>query len=187
MADWKETDIIEIDEPRPGAGQMIYLPEILAGLKITLKHLFGWRKGRNHFTMQYPEERREAPETWKHAARVGKAGLPLEPEPYAAVAESVGCDTPIVLSRLHRMLNIGSVRRIGAVPNHYALGYRGNGMTVWDVPDERVDELGEQVGALDFVSHCYRRPRHLPDLDRVCQAGAKVVALVFDKDLRLVF
>ena len=54
-------------------------------------------------------------------------------------------------------------RRIGAVPNHYALGYKANGMTVWDVPDERVDELGEKVGALDFVSHCYHRPRHLPD------------------------
>jgi DNA-binding Lrp family transcriptional regulator len=55
------------------------------------------------------------------------------------------------------------IRRIGAVPNHYALGYKANGMTVWDVPDEKVDELGERVGALDFVSHCYRRPRHLPE------------------------
>ena len=36
-------------------------------------------------------------------------------------------------------------------------------MTVWDVPDERVDELGARIGALDAVSHCYHRPRHLPD------------------------
>jgi DNA-binding Lrp family transcriptional regulator len=36
-------------------------------------------------------------------------------------------------------------------------------MTVWDVADDRVDELGERVGRLDFVSHCYRRPRHPPD------------------------
>ena len=35
-------------------------------------------------------------------------------------------------------------------------------MTVWDVDDARVDELGEKVGALGFVSHCYRRPRALP-------------------------
>jgi siroheme decarboxylase len=35
-------------------------------------------------------------------------------------------------------------------------------MTVWDVPDEQVDALGEQVGRLDFVTHSYRRPRHLP-------------------------
>ena len=49
------------------------------------------------------------------------------------------------------------------MPNHYRLGFRANGMTVWDVDDARVDELGEQVGALAFVSHCYRRPRALPD------------------------
>ena len=61
------------------------------------------------------------------------------------------------------MLESGVIRRIGAVPNHYALGYKANGMTVWDVADERIDELGERVGALDFVSHCYQRPRHLPD------------------------
>ena len=61
------------------------------------------------------------------------------------------------------MLAAGVIRRIGVVPNHYALGYRANGMTVWDVADERADELGEKIGALDFVSHCYRRPRIPPD------------------------
>jgi DNA-binding Lrp family transcriptional regulator len=48
------------------------------------------------------------------------------------------------------------------VPNHYRLGYTANGMTVWDVDDTRVDELGARVGALAGVSHCYRRPRDLP-------------------------
>ncbi|MGC1955214.1 MAG: Lrp/AsnC family transcriptional regulator, partial [Gammaproteobacteria bacterium] len=45
----------------------------------------------------------------------------------------------------------------------YALGYRANGMSVWDVPDERISAVGRQVGALSFVSHCYRRPRRLPE------------------------
>ena len=36
-------------------------------------------------------------------------------------------------------------------------------MTVWDVVDERVDTLGERVGQLKSVSHCYQRPRYLPD------------------------
>jgi len=35
-------------------------------------------------------------------------------------------------------------------------------MTVWDVADEQVDALGAVVGGLDFVTHCYRRPRALP-------------------------
>ncbi len=91
-----------------------------------------------------------------------QAGLPLVPEPYAAVAESVGCDTPAVLRSLYRMLDNGSVRRIGAVPNHYRLGLRGNGMSVWDIDDDDADAIGERIGRLDFVSHCYLRPRHRP-------------------------
>ncbi|MDP2879158.1 MAG: AsnC family transcriptional regulator [Sulfuricella sp.] len=92
-----------------------------------------------------------------------QSGLPLEPQPYHAVARQVGVSAEEVMARMRRMLETGMIRRIGAVPNHYALGYKANGMTVWDIPDERVDELGERVGALDFVSHCYQRPRYLPD------------------------
>lgn len=92
-----------------------------------------------------------------------QSGLPLEPQPYHAVALQVGVSPAEVMARMQRMLATGMIRRIGAVPNHYALGYKANGMTVWDVPDEKVDELGARVGALEFVSHCYQRPRHLPE------------------------
>ena len=94
--------------------------------------------------------------------RATQAGLPLCAQPYHAVAERVGVDPDEVMARMRRMLAAGIIRRIGAVPNHYRLGYRANGMSVWDVPDERVSELGRRVGALPFVSHCYRRPRRPP-------------------------
>lgn len=95
--------------------------------------------------------------------RATQAGLPLSARPYDVVADHVGTSAEEVMRRLRRMLDKGIIRRIGAVPNHYALGYRANGMTVWDVVNRRVDALGEQIGALDFVTHCYRRTRHLPE------------------------
>ena len=91
-----------------------------------------------------------------------QSGLPLVPRPYEAVGAMLGVSGEAVRERLGQMLREGLVRRIGAVPNHYRLGYTANGMTVWDVDDARVDALGEQVGALPGVSHCYRRPRALP-------------------------
>jgi siroheme decarboxylase len=91
-----------------------------------------------------------------------QAGLPLTPRPYHALAETLGVSADEVMRRLRRMQDEGIIRRIGAVPNHYALGYAANGMSVWNVADDAVDGLGERVGALDFVTHCYRRPRHLP-------------------------
>lgn len=89
-------------------------------------------------------------------------GLPLVPRPCLAVASRLGLEPAELMRRLRRMLDAGAVRRIAAVPNHYALGYRANGMSVWDVDDDRVSAAGRAVGALPFVSHCYRRPRHRP-------------------------
>lgn len=91
-----------------------------------------------------------------------QGGLPLVPRPYHTIAEQLGLTPDEVMQRLRTMLASGVIRRIGAVPNHYAIGWTANGMTVWDVADEQVDELGAKIGALDFVTHCYRRPRALP-------------------------
>ena len=91
-----------------------------------------------------------------------QAGLPLVARPYAAIAEQLVISEDEVMARLQGLLASGMIRRIGAVPNHYAIGWTANGMTVWDVADEQVDQLGALVGALPFVTHCYRRPRALP-------------------------
>ena len=91
-----------------------------------------------------------------------QAGLPLTHEPYRALAAQLGLDEADVLARLQSLLDRGAIRRIGAIPNHYALGLTANGMSVWDIADEAVSDVGARVGALDFVTHCYERPRHLP-------------------------
>ena len=120
-----------------------------------------------------------------------QGGLPLVARPYAAIAWELGVSSARVRRGLAAMLERGAIRRIGAVPNHYRLGLRGNGMTVWDIEDEAVDRLGAAIAALAGVSHCYRRPRRLPlwpynlfamlhgrDRDEVRAAAARVAALV---------
>ncbi|MCK9605249.1 MAG: AsnC family transcriptional regulator [Methylomonas sp.] len=92
-----------------------------------------------------------------------QAGLPLVAEPYQAIAAQLGLTADDVMQRMSKMHQDGVIRRIAAVPNHYKLGYHYNGMTVWDVEEEHVHRLGQRVAELPFVSHCYQRPRHLPD------------------------
>ena len=72
-------------------------------------------------------------------------GLPRVSRPYHAIAGQLGVSADDVMERLRRMLEAGVIRRIGAVPNHYILGYRANGMSVWDVPEERIRELLRDV------------------------------------------
>ncbi len=92
-----------------------------------------------------------------------QAGLPLDARPYHWLASELGVEPDVLMERFRVMLDEGRIRRIGVVPNHYRLGYSANGMSVWDVPDEDITAIGKQVGELDIVSHCYHRPRHLPN------------------------
>lgn len=120
-----------------------------------------------------------------------QTGLPLVSDPYGAIAAEIGATRDEVMTRLGALLASGAIRRIGLIPNHYKLGVTANGMSVWDVADERVSEIGPQIGALPFVTHCYRRPRHLPnwrynmfamvhgrDRDEVRAKVAEIAALI---------
>lgn len=116
-----------------------------------------------------------------------QAGLPLVRSPYAEIAARVSSTEDEVVERLKAMIARGIVRRIGLAPNHYALGLVCNGMTVWDVDDAQVDSLGARVGALDFVTHCYRRPRRLPDwpYNLFAMAHGRTQAEVLEKRARI--
>jgi DNA-binding Lrp family transcriptional regulator len=97
-------------------------------------------------------------------------GFPLTRTPYrdvaAAVDDAVDADVSVeaVLAATERLLADGCIKRIGCVVNHVVTGFRNNCMVVWDVPDDELDDLGEAVGELPYVTLCYNRPRR-PALD----------------------
>ena len=53
----------------------------------------------------------------------------------------------------------GCIKRIGCVVNHLVTGFDANCMVVWDLPDGELDDRGEAVGSLPYVTLCYHRPR----------------------------
>lgn len=87
-------------------------------------------------------------------------GLPLVERPYAEIARRAGWTEAAAIARLLEWLESGVLRRVCAYIRHREAGYAANGMAVWDVPDERVEELGERMAASAMVSHCYARARH---------------------------
>ncbi|MEO5367366.1 MAG: hypothetical protein H7831_13665 [Magnetococcus sp. WYHC-3] len=98
----------------------------------------------------------------RELVRMTQAGLPLVPDPWQSLAQPLGLQADDVRRRFAELLRRGIIRRIAAVPNHYALGYRANGMTVWSLPEAHLEEAGLRLAALPQVSHCYQRPRLLP-------------------------
>jgi DNA-binding Lrp family transcriptional regulator len=54
----------------------------------------------------------------------------------------------------------GLLRRVAAILYHRRAGFSANGMGVWKVPDERIEDVGRQMAAVRGISHCYQRPTY---------------------------
>ena len=90
-------------------------------------------------------------------------GLPLTPRPFLTLAEQTGLTEAEVMEAVSCWQEDGLIKRLGLVVQHRTLGYCANAMVVWDIPDDRVSSLGQQLAKVPFVTLCYQRPRRLPD------------------------
>jgi DNA-binding Lrp family transcriptional regulator len=94
--------------------------------------------------------------------RATQGDLPVVPEPFRAAADAVGIPVGDLLSHMAGMQERGLLRRVAAILYHRRAGFSANGMGVWNVPAERIEEIGPQMAAYRGISHCYQRPTY-PD------------------------
>ena len=117
--------------------------------------LFSWPSRRARlFASRPPAPETKASRTGPLVALHTQGRARWTPRDFSALAREGLEKNPIVYR---------AIRRIAAAPNHYKLGMTANGMTVWDVDDAVLAEVGPKIGALPFVTHSYERPRALPD------------------------
>jgi len=85
-------------------------------------------------------------------------GIEFTHSPFAKCAEELGISEDEVVDRLKTLIEYKKIRRFGASIGHLALGFTANGMGVWDIPPDKVEEIGKKMASFDEVSHCYERP-----------------------------
>jgi DNA-binding Lrp family transcriptional regulator len=89
-------------------------------------------------------------------------GIPIVIEPFKQIATELGISEYEVLNRIDNLMKAGVIRRFGASIGHRAIGITANAMCTWNVPDERIEEVGAIMAGFSQVTHCYERPRY-PD------------------------
>lgn len=124
-------------------------------------------------------------------------GIPLTERPYADLAASVGMQETEFLERVTALRDAGVIRRMGFRLAHREAGVKGNVMVVWNVPEERLDEVGAALAASPAVSHCYVRPTfegfpynlysmvHAPDMEAAERTIRELAASCAAKDYTL--
>jgi DNA-binding Lrp family transcriptional regulator len=83
--------------------------------------------------------------------------MPLVPRPYAVIASRLEITEGELLRQIEAMRGKGVIRKMGAVLRHRRIGIKANALCVWQVPEERVEAVGELFAALPEVTHCYER------------------------------
>lgn len=84
--------------------------------------------------------------------------LAVVPEPFKELADKLGITTSQLFTKAKEYENSGIMRRYAAILRHRDAGFVANGMVVWHVPEDRIDNAGSKLAAFPQVSHCYRRP-----------------------------
>ncbi|HEY2180365.1 MAG TPA: AsnC family transcriptional regulator [Solirubrobacteraceae bacterium] len=92
--------------------------------------------------------------------RALQGDMPVAAEPYAQAADDVGLTQEAFLDHLAAMQERGLLRRVAAILYHRRAGFSANGMGVWQVPDEQIEEIGRRMARVRGISHCYQRPTY---------------------------
>jgi len=103
-------------------------------------------------------ERVQLSERDKGFIRELQKDLAVIPEPFKDLADNLGITTSQLFAKAKEYENSGIMRRYAAILRHRDAGFVANGMVVWHVPEDRIDDAGSKLAAFPQVSHCYRRP-----------------------------
>ncbi|MBA0909089.1 MAG: Lrp/AsnC family transcriptional regulator [Nitrosarchaeum sp.] len=101
-------------------------------------------------------------ETDKEFIRELQKDMDIIDRPFLDASKKLGLTEHELFEKLKYYENIGVMRRFAAILRHREVGFTANGMIVWNVPDEKIEEVGLKLGAFPQVSHCYQRPTY-PD------------------------
>ena len=125
--------------------------------------------------------------------------LEIVDRPFLKAAKNLGITEEQVFEKLLHYEKIGIMRRFAAILRHREAGFTANGMIVWKVPEDRITEVGEKLGAFPQVSHCYQRPVykdwpynvfsmiHCKSMDEASEMAAEIQKQVSVDEYKILF
>ena len=96
-------------------------------------------------------------ETDKRIIQLIQGDIPLDPRPFAVLAEKLGIGEGEFIDRVKSLQKRGIIRRFGATLRHQEAGFSANAMVAWMVPEGSIEEVGSAMAAFREVTHCYQR------------------------------
>jgi DNA-binding Lrp family transcriptional regulator len=150
---------VEIMAQESGAMDFIMLPTLKL-FKIAVKLNTTGKDAKKEKVVQPNKKHIELTPLHHKVIALAQHDIPIVSEPFKAIVEELGIDYEEFFAILNELKEAGVMRRFAGILNHRKAGFNANAMVVWDIAEEKGDEMGEKAAEFSAVSHCYLRPKY---------------------------
>ena len=95
----------------------------------------------------------------KRVIALAQEDIPVTKEPFFEMIKRLEIDYDTFFTTLNELKSGGYMRRFATILNHRKAGFSANAMVVWDIDEEKAEEMGKKLASFSAVSHCYLRPK----------------------------
>lgn len=86
-----------------------------------------------------------------------QGNIPISKEPFADIAKELSIDEDDLIKTIQNWKEQGIIRRFGAVLQHHKAGMKANAMSVWEVPEDKIEAAAAIICNYPQITHCYER------------------------------
>lgn len=86
--------------------------------------------------------------------------IEIKSEPFIDIINELNISYEEFFIIVEELQKSGLMRRFASILNHRKAGFNANAMVVWDIDEEKGNEIGKTAASFSAVSHCYLRPKY---------------------------
>ena len=150
---------VEILAEEAKATEYIMLPTLKL-FKISVKLNTTGNDAKKEKVTQVNRKEIELTELHHRVIALSQNDIPIVSEPFKAIVDELGIRYDEFFAILNELQDAGVMRRFAGILNHRKAGFNANAMVVWDVDEEKGEEIGKKAAEFSAVSHCYLRPKY---------------------------
>jgi DNA-binding Lrp family transcriptional regulator len=86
--------------------------------------------------------------------------IPFVEEPFKAIIDALNISYETLFAHIQEFLEAGVIRRYASILNQRNAGFSANAMVVWNIDEQKAQDIGKEAASYSAVSHCYLRPKY---------------------------
>jgi DNA-binding Lrp family transcriptional regulator len=84
--------------------------------------------------------------------------IEITKEPFKRAIEALDISYEEFFKIANELKESGVMRRFASILNHRRAGFGANAMSVWEIAEDKAEQIGKELASYSAVSHCYLRP-----------------------------